>query len=196
MLGIVNRALEFFVRDTYGPDVWADIVAGAELGLESFEAMLSYRDETWDDVLAAAVGQLGKGREAVLEDLGHYLAAHPRNEVVRRLLRFGGCTFDEFLTSLEELPDRVRLVLPELGLPDLTVHPGSGKSFWIRCGPGRSGFCHLLSGMIRAMADDYGALVMIEMIEVAPNGAARLMVTLHESSYSAGRTFDLSARIA
>ena len=41
MHGLINRAIERFIRDTYGRDVWALIVARAGLGFSEFEAMLS-----------------------------------------------------------------------------------------------------------------------------------------------------------
>jgi hypothetical protein len=53
----------------------------------------------------------------------------PGLEPLRRLLRFGGGTFEEFLVSLEELPDRARLAMPELEMPEITLSvEGGGRS--------------------------------------------------------------------
>jgi hypothetical protein len=41
-------------------------------------------------LLDAMIGHLGHSEDALWEELGLYLVTHPRTEVMRRLLRFGG----------------------------------------------------------------------------------------------------------
>ncbi len=57
----------------------------------------------------------------LLEDLGTYLVSHPNVQGLRRLLRFGGAGFIDFLHSLDELHDRARLAVPDLDLPQLEL---------------------------------------------------------------------------
>ena len=52
------------------------------------------------------------------------------------------------------------------------------------------GVGHLIVGLLRAMADDYGALVLLEHRGVA-DGGEQVAVTLLDQSYAAGRRFDL-----
>ncbi|MDH5453611.1 MAG: heme NO-binding domain-containing protein, partial [Paracoccaceae bacterium] len=94
------------MRDTYGGDFWAHVAEEAGLGVQGFEALFSYDDGLTDALLNIASVRLAKPREALLEDLGNYLVGL---ELLRRLLRFGGADYPEFLQSLDELPDRVRL---------------------------------------------------------------------------------------
>jgi hypothetical protein len=85
----------------------------------------------------------------LLEDIGTYLVTDPALEPLRRLLRFGGDTFAEFLGSLEELPDRARLAMPQLegagnhaagrggGRFRIAARwpvPGAGRCSWGPCG--------------------------------------------------------------
>ena len=56
---------------------------------------------------------LGRPVAGMMEDLGTYLIMNPSFPAVRRLLRFSGVTFLDFLHSLDDLPDRVRLAVPD-----------------------------------------------------------------------------------
>ena len=71
--------------------------------------MLSYDDQLTYDVIDALCVELDRPRLDLLEDLGTFLVSHPRMERLRRLMRFSGETYLEFLLSLDDLPDRVRL---------------------------------------------------------------------------------------
>jgi hypothetical protein len=193
MLGLVNRSIECFLRDTYGDAVWIEISGVADLGVVSFEAMLSYEDEQARRMIATASRHLAKPVEDLLEDVGIYLVANGRYERLRRLLRFAGETFEEFLHSVDELPDRARLALPDLELPPISISPGGLNTYEIHCRPGLEGFPFVLAGIIRAMADDYGALVTLGNRHDQRRGAVLLDVTIHEARHSTGRSFVLVA---
>ena len=191
MHGLVNRALQRFVCDTYGGDAWTNVADLAAVGVHSFEAMLSYDDAVTDAMLLASATVMGKPREALLEDLGLYLVAHPNCEVLRRLLRFGGDTFSEFLSSLDDLPERARLAVPDLNFPAIETVEMEICAYEILVwadydGPGR-----VLAGVLQGMADDYGALATIEYQgQIA--GGERLAVLVHDMAFAEGRKFDLA----
>lgn len=87
---LASKAIERFVSDAYGDEVWSEIADQALPGEGAFEPMIL--DDPWitDAILDAAEAKLGKPRELILEDLGGYLVSHHRSEPLRRLLRFGG----------------------------------------------------------------------------------------------------------
>lgn len=195
MIGIVNRAIENFLRDTYG-SAWDDVMQVLELDHASFEPLLGYDDALTGRLLAAAEARTGKLREALLEDLGIYLVSHPRYAPLRRLLRFAGVTFEDFLLSIDELPERSRLALPDLELPEIRVFAIGPEEFELSCGPGLPGFAHVLAGCLRAMADDYGALVTLSLGSEGEDGAACIEITLHVVAHSDGNGFHLAAQTA
>jgi hypothetical protein len=196
MHGVVNKAIESFVRDTYTSAVWEDVSSAARLGAASFESMMAYDRDTTDRVIDAAVARIGKPRDALLEDLGIYLVSHPRYEALRRLLRFAGVTFEDFVLSMDELPGRARLALPDLDVVPIRLHTLGPGRYELCCGPGWPGFGHVLAGGLRAMADDYGALVTMSLLSETADGHSCLELTLHETHHSRGRSFDLTARTA
>lgn len=185
MHGLVNRSFQNFLKDTYGALVWEAVVALADLPPQGFEALLSYDEGLTDAMIAAAARRLGKPSDALLEDFGIYLAGR---EGLRRLLRFGGADFVDFLYSLEELPGRVRLAVPDLILADVTLSHGPPARFVVAFRGGHPCLVHVMCGILQAMADDFGALALI----AASGDTASLQVDLIEESYAVPRDFVLT----
>ncbi len=194
MHGLINRAIERFVRDTYGRDVWGRVVRRAGLDYTEFEPMLSYEAGVTQDVLAALDEVLDRPRQDILEDIGTYLVSHPKVEPLRRLLRFGGPTFTEFLHSLDELPARARLAVPDLILPELELREHGGGRFTALCRGKAPGFGHVVVGLLRALADDYGTLAVLEH-KGGRDGVETIEVRLLSAEHASGRSFDLGVGI-
>ncbi|MBK1636386.1 heme NO-binding domain-containing protein [Rhodovulum adriaticum] len=195
MHGLINRALQDFLRDAHGREAWAAIAGAADVDVRGFEAMLTYPDALTEAVLDAASAHLHTPRAMILEDLGTYLVSDPSMEALRRLLRFGGANFMEFLYSLDHLPDRARLAVPDLDLPDLTLTEDGRQSYTLHCRDAWAGFCPILQGILRAMADDYGVLVMLDITGLeGPRTAIR--IRLLDMRFARGRDFSLKGAAA
>ncbi len=198
MNGMINRAIERFVRDSYGRDLWLRLMRASQLTITEFEPMMSYEETVTDQVLTELARALQKTVPEVLEDIGIYLASHPNVQAVRRLLRFGGPNFAEFLVSLEDLPARARLALATLVLPEMTLYEeGPSLAYLhIRSGAvGLAGFGHVFVGVLQAMADDYGALVMLEHMGTE-DGVETLRISLADVRFGTGRSFRLGDVVA
>lgn len=196
MHGLINRSIQFFLRDTWGAPLWADVARDAQLGFDGFEAMMTYDTALTDAVITAASQRLDRPRDSLLEDLGTYLVSHPDREPLRRLLRFGGVSFADFLHSLEDLPERAHLALPELDLPALSLHDQGQGQFTLSSQASLPGVGHVMIGLLRAMADDYGALVVLNHAGTGPDGDEQVSIHLLEAHFAEGRRFDLSFRAA
>ncbi|MEZ5674612.1 Haem-NO-binding [Thalassovita litoralis] len=192
MHGLINRAIQCFVRDTYGEEIWMDVARGVALDASGFEAMLFYDDALTDQVLGGIVSLLNKPRDEVLEDIGTYLVSHPNAEALRRLLRFGGVDFMEFLHSLDDLPDRARMAVSDLELPRLELHDDRDSCLHLHVRSDRDGFGPVMLGVLRTMADDYGALVFLDLRHRGP-GDDVIYIALVETAFAEGRSFTLSA---
>lgn len=190
MHGLINRAIQSFVSDTYGAQKWLEVTREADLDFVEFEAMLIYDDALTELVLNAAAKVLDRPRVDVMEDIGIYLVSNPKVESLRRLLRFGGVNFTDFLHSLDELPDRARLAVSDLNLPKLEVREQSGGHFTLDCECILAGYGYVLMGILRTMADDYGVLALLEHSD---NGGEveTISITLVETEFAEGRSFEL-----
>ena len=192
MHGLINCSIQYFVSDTYGRAAWEDATMMAEIGFENFEALLPYDDALTMRLLDTISETLDKSRETILEDLGTYLVSHPHLEPLRRLLRFGGVNFLEFLYSLDDLHDRARLAVPDLDLPKLEISDRGNGDFTLTSQWIVVGFGHVLVGILRAMADDYGDLVTLD--HVGGDEACEIIkIKLFLQEFAEGRAFELAA---
>ncbi|WP_424990242.1 heme NO-binding domain-containing protein [Fluviibacterium sp. S390] len=192
MHGLINRAIQCFVRDTCGPDAWERLARVAELPPSGFEAMFVYDDQITERMLDTAVLLLAKPRDVLLEDVGTYLVSNPNVEPLRRLLRFGGETFLEFLQTVDDLPRRAQLALPDLELPSIEVIGVEEDTFRIGCHWAHAGFGHVLVGMLRTLADDYGALVLLDH-HGCEDQVETVTVQVLREGFAVGRPFQLAS---
>ncbi|MEM1130307.1 MAG: heme NO-binding domain-containing protein [Pseudomonadota bacterium] len=192
MHGLMNRAVQCFLTDTYGAALWRSVAESTDLSLSGFESVLVYDDAVTDAVIAAAGTRLDKSRDALLEDLGTYLVSHQNTEALRRLLRFGGENFIEFLHSLDDLPGRARLAVPDFDMPAFELRDLSDGRFRLVCRWHQSGFSFVMMGVLRALADDYGALVFLDH-EGESGDEEHISIQLLETEFAQGRSFDLAA---
>jgi len=190
MHGMVNRALQGFLTTTYGEDVWAEVRSQAGLPFDDFEAMLDYPDSLTLACFEAACQVLHKHPNALLEDVGTWLVTDEHLEPLRRLMRFSGSSFLDFLQSLDELGDRGRLAMPDLDMPQIELDQIDAATFRIRAHWSLPGIAPILMGCLRAMADDYGALAFLRLGGIE-RGVEIVHVHLLDTAFSQGRNFDL-----
>lgn len=188
--GLVNRAIQCFVQDTYGRPKWEEAARHAGLDFLEFESMLHYEEAETEAVLDAVADVLDKPRDTVLEDIGTYLVSHPNLPAIRRLLRFGGVDFIDFLHSLDDLQGRAFLAVPDLELPQLELREHGGNRFSLTCTSAMMGFGLVVMGLLRGMADDYGALVFLEM-RGRGGGTEIIEIVLVQTEFAEAREFAL-----
>ena len=157
MHGTINRGLQCFVCDIFGSETWEDACGRAELTNYNFETMLTYDDDVTDRVIDALTRVLGRERADVLEDFGTFVVSESRLQSVRKLLRFGGENFVEFLHSLEDVHDRAKIALPDLDVPQFELEIQADNQFVLHYQFEKLGFGAVFLGLLRGMADDYGA---------------------------------------
>ena len=188
MHGLVNCAIQAFATDSYGREVWEEVTRRANLEFFDFETMLSYDDAVTPRVLDALSATLNRARNDVMEDIGTYLVSHPNTESLRRLLRFGGVDFVEFLHSLDDLSDRVKLAVSDLSLPEVELSEHSAEDFTLTCRVGPKGYGRVMTGVLRSMADDYGVLAILHC-EDTSEGYEAISISLIETDFAEGRQF-------
>ena len=193
MHGFINKAIEAFVKDTYGDDAWRAIGVRADLEDPSFEATMVYDTPITTRIVVCATEVLNVDCADFLQNLGTYFVSQPTKQAVRRLLRFGGVDFVDFLYSLDDLHDRVRLAVPDLFLPNLELREHTVNQFSLTVRSDFLSFGHVLIGLLTAMADDYGALVMLEY-GGSQEGVETIAIALLKSAFAAGNRFELGAR--
>lgn len=184
MHGLMNRAIEGFVRHAYGTACWHAVAAEIGLAEGGFQPFRPYPGALTRELTGAVARILDKPEAEVIEDAGAWLA---RVEWVRRLLRFSGSDFSDFVMSLEELPGRLRMILPDLEAPEIAVTVHGPQAFRIALAGDDGLWRALVAGTLRVMSDDYGALALI----VDEGGA--ILVDVSDAEFGDGRGFDIAA---
>ncbi|OAN81932.1 heme NO-binding protein [Sulfitobacter pontiacus] len=197
MHGLINHTIQRFVLDSFGHRVWAQVALRADLcavmGTADFEPMLTYNDAITPRVINRLSAVMKRAIPDLLEDLGAWLVSNPDREGVRRLLRFGGDDFEEFLHSLNDLPERAILAVEDLQLPQMEVAQLDDWRFTLTCRGKVQGFGYVMMGVMRVIADDYGTLALLDCKAAPPEGEV-ITVTIIDRHYAQGRSFDLGAR--
>lgn len=162
MHGMINRGLQCYIRDIHGVDIWEETCEQANLPFYNFESMLTYDDATTEDLLSSFGAITGRGREEILEDFGVYIVSEGALSTVRRLLKFGGRNYVEFLQSLDFVHERAKMAVPDLDIPVMELVAHSPHRFTLYVRFEKRGYGAALLGLLRALADDYNILVSIE----------------------------------
>lgn len=162
MHGMINRGLQSFVHDYYGARKWEETCVAADLPFYSFETLVQYDDDITTRLLKTLSVVLDRSQADILEDFGTYVVTDERLSGIRRLLRFSGETYVDFLMSLEDFSARLMVAMPFLEVPKLSLEPRSDNIYAVHYEYSLPDYGPVILGLLRAMADDYGALVTIE----------------------------------
>lgn len=201
MHDLINRSIECFLRDTYGEDFWTQCTRSVGLTTEGGEALFGAKETMTRNLIAHAGRSLQKPVDSLMEDMGTYMVSHANSQRLRRLLRFSGETFEDFLHSLDDLPDRARMAVGDLHLPVVElVEVGAGR-YRLDIGGGMEGFAAVMLGALRAVADDYGALVLLEPDEpddadageTAAGETQSIQISLLDRAFAEGKDFSLAS---
>lgn len=188
MHGLILWIFEAFVRLTYGDQVWEKVLTDLDLHVQSVEPMFHYDVQIALSILRQLSIEQRRDRNSLLEDFGTFLVTDPRVERVRRLLRFGGVEYTDFLHSLEDLKGRAHLAVPDLTLPDILVDEVSPHVFEVTCENNPKGVPYVLLGALRALADDYGSLAYLDVMSERERSVV-ISVSLLERQHAEGREF-------
>lgn len=181
MHGLVTRSIEHFARQTHGEAVWTAAARAAGVDPRGFELMGNQDDSAARRLLHEIAALVGCSPPELSEDIGAWVA---QRSAIRRLLRFAGSDFAAFVTTLEELRGRARLVLRDLELPAISVAPAPRG--WRITSDCDAVWLHALAGVLHAMADDYGVLAVIEIRE------GSILVDVPLVDFNEGRPFSIS----
>ena len=190
MHGMINRSFQEFLVETYGREVWDEVRSVAQMRSTDFEAMLRYDDKLTQACYMAAIDVLHKHPNALLEDLGTFLITHEPYAPLKRLLRFGGASFSEFILSLDELADWGRMAISGIEMPQIDVATQGENSFRIRAQWPLPGAGPILLGALRAMADEYGALATLSLDGIEGR-AECVKIDVFDTAHSEGKAFVL-----
>jgi len=159
--GMINRGLQSYICDVHGVDIWEETCEQAKLPFYNFEYMLTYDDATTEALLSSFGALTHRKRDGILEDFGTYMVSGNALNAMRRLLKFGGNSYVEFLHSLNFVYDRAKMAVPDLDIPTMELVENNPNQFTLYTQFRKRGFGPTLLGLLRTLANDYNTLVSI-----------------------------------
>ncbi len=152
MYGLVNQAVEDFVRRGFGDDAWQQIRENAGVNLELFVSMDSYPDELTYKLVGAATEVLKMDAAQILESFGEHWVLYPAQEGYGQMLEMFGSSLEEFLLNLDNLHSHVGMTFPALRPPSFTVEPvEGGRALLLHYRSERAGLAPMVMGLLKGL---------------------------------------------
>lgn len=186
MHGFIIRGIELFLRARHGDAVWAVVSLQAGIDRRGTIMMRNYSTEVAQTILRTASEHLHMNRAELLEDIGGWV---PLLDAVRRIMRFSGSCFGDFVLSLDDLHDRGRVVLPGLDLPRIATRQTGPRQYLLTIAAESADWSPVLAGFLRGMADDYGVLAIVD------GGDGGLLVSIADDEFAEGSRFSLVQQV-
>ena len=171
MHGLINRVIHRYVREEYGSGFWREIAQRARIDPPRFETQHSYPIGVTRRLVGALRRLSGQDTSVLMRELGRFAVQHPLAVPYVQLVQFGGSDYARFLQSLEDVPIRLGMVLPDCKLPILEVVQMDPQRFYLICKSDFEGVGSCVAGMLEAMAEIYGCSV--EVSELTHRDCAR-----------------------
>jgi hypothetical protein len=168
MYGLIDRALEDYVRRGFGENAWKEIQAGAGLDEDHlFVSMESYPDELTYRLVQAASAVLGMSVPQVLQAFGEHWVLYTAQEGYGEMLAMFGADLEQFLLNLDNLHSHVALTFPALRPPSLQVEriPGEGNTLLLHYRSERAGLAPMVVGLLRGLGRRFSQEIAVQQLD-------------------------------
>ena len=162
MYGLVNQALEDFVRQGFGNAAWDRIREGAGISQDMFIAMDGYPDETTYKLVGAATEVLGLDAARVLEGFGEHWVLYTAQAGYGEMLAMFGSDLRSFLNNLDNLHSHVAMSYPALKPPSFTVEEIDGDpGLLLHYRSERAGLAPMVVGLLKGLGKRFSQEISI-----------------------------------
>ena len=162
MYGLVNQAVEDFVRRGYGDAAWQRIRDNAGVHLEMFVSMDSYPDEVTYQLVGAASEVLGLEAAQILEAFGEHWVLYTAQEGYGQMLSMFGASLEEFLVNLDNMHSHVGLTFPDLRPPSFQLERlGEEGALLLHYRSERMGLGPMVVGLLKGLGRRFGENITV-----------------------------------
>lgn len=171
MYGIVNKAIEDLITESYGLEKWNRVKERSKVDVDFFISNEPYNDDITYKLAIAASEELGLGLNEVLHAFGEWWVLRTGKEKYGAMMQAGGNSLREFLIKLPVFHTRVMLMYPKLTPPEFKITDLTNESLYLHYFSKREGLQDFVKGLLSGLAKMYNTLVSIELIESRNLGA-------------------------
>jgi hypothetical protein len=170
MYGIVNKAIEDLVTETFGPEQWDAVKEKSGVDVDYFLSNEPYDDEITYKLAGAAAEVLGITVGQVLQAFGEWWVLKTGKEKYGGLMEAGGSNLREFLFNLPMFHNRIMLMYPRLTPPEFRVSDATENSIHVHYHSKREGLQEFVRGLLSGLAKMYQTEAQIELLQSRDDG--------------------------
>jgi hypothetical protein len=164
MYGLVNRSIAHWVTQEFGESTWASIRSKAEPLPIFFSTFENYSDDITFRIVQAASEQLNLPVETVLERLGEGWIPYAESEGMGDILSILGRNVFGCLQRMDELHERVRLMMPDLSPPAFRCEILDERRALVKYWSHRKGMGPFVVGLLHGLGGWCGQKVKVEEV--------------------------------
>uniref|UniRef100_A0A8W4FH93 guanylate cyclase n=2 Tax=Sus scrofa TaxID=9823 RepID=A0A8W4FH93_PIG len=166
MYGFINTCLQSLVIEKFGEETWEKLKARVDVQ-DAFMTYTVYDDVITIKLIQEACSVLGVSMEAILKLFGEYFFKFCKMSGYDRMLRTLGGNLTEFIENLDALHSYLALSYQEMNAPSFRVERAADEKMLLHYYSDRSGLCHIVPGIIEAVAKDFFDVdVTLEILDV------------------------------
>ena len=166
MYGLVNQALEDYIRRGYGKGCWKRIASRAGIDLDMFVSMDNYSDEITYRLVNSASEVLGLQAQQILEAFGEHWVLYTAQEGYGEMLSMFGADLRQFLGNLDNLHSHVGMAFPDLRPPSFQVEPIEGRdAVLLHYRSERQGRAPMVVGLLRGLGKRFSQAIVVRHVE-------------------------------
>ncbi|XP_023604890.1 guanylate cyclase soluble subunit beta-2-like [Myotis lucifugus] len=152
--GFINTCLQSLLIEKFGEETWEKLKNSAEVQ-DAFMTYTVYDDIITIKLIQEACKILGVSMEAILKLFGEYFFKFCKKSGYDRMLRTLGGDLTEFIENLDALHSYLALSYREMNAPSFRLEKGADQEMLLHYYSDRSGLCHIVPGIIEAVAKDF-----------------------------------------
>ncbi|XP_036393528.1 guanylate cyclase soluble subunit beta-2-like [Megalops cyprinoides] len=152
--GFINTCLKSLVIDKFGEETWDKLRNEASVQ-DTFMTFEVYKDDITMRLVAEACKLLDVEPDVVLRQFGEYFFEFCKRSGYDHMLRTLGGNLFEFIENLDALHSYLSLSYKEMNAPSFRVEKNSDGTMLLHYYSDRKGLCHIVPGIIGAVAKDF-----------------------------------------
>lgn len=171
MYGIINKAVEALVKETWGEETWLNICTDAEVDPLGFLAMEQYEEAITFRLLDSASKISGLPAEDILRVLGEFFISFMGREGYGLLLKAAGSNLAEFLSNMDNLHSRINSTFTEASPPSFRVEKLGEGHLRLHYYSHRQGLAPLVEGLMTGLGKMFSTPVTTTLEVSKASGA-------------------------
>jgi len=164
MYGIVNKAIEELVSETFGPEKWILVKEKSGVDVDFFISTEPDDDDITYKLAIAVSEEMQMPLSDVLIAFGEWWILKTGKEKYGYLMESGGSNFKEFIINLPLFHNRVMMIYPKLTPPEFKVTDIKENSLHLHYFSKRIGLQEFVRGLIQGLAKFYACDIEINLL--------------------------------